>query len=239
VTIETPRRDERVLTDMSDESPRLEVGRKGHLSHGYAGNGGERFPWAWVLGLSGLAILFWLGSELRSRPGPPSAIPGSAVERESRAPSRKLTQFVEFARAAHVPPPESRRRYVDAGMHRLTAALDDIAGSGPRDPVADRGLAALRKHVADLAAGGGGANGETESVREAFLLATSAMDEIAADRIPGARPLVKIVGEVAESIDTDRPLDSQMQKVEDFFRQAGYAVIALAPSSAMLAEAGG
>jgi hypothetical protein len=214
--------------------------RKRNLSSGGREKKARRFPWVWVIGLPALALLVWLATQLVGQAGPSSAIRGNAMARRSRTPSPELTSFVEFARASHVPPTRWDERYVDTGLNRLTAALENLAEAGPRDPVVDRRLAELRRRLPDLrAARGSGGNAEAAPVREAFLIATNAMDEIAADRLPGARPLVKLVRDAAESIRADQALAPQMRKVEAFFSQAGYAVTALAPSSAALIDLSG
>jgi hypothetical protein len=217
-----------------------EVHRHRRLSGSRPKSGGFRLPWAWFIGLPALAIVVWLGTELvPEERGAPAAASGGAVVGKHAAPSRELTSFVEFARDAHVPPPGSDVTYVRAGLRRLWAALHDLAGNGPGNPVVEQRLAELQRLLPTIGSdGGGNANARTGHVREAFLLATGTMDAIATERTPGVRPLVQFVRDAALSIAVDRPLASQMEKVEDFFQQAGYAVIALAPSSAALSETG-
>jgi hypothetical protein len=202
--------------------------------------GGRRFPWVWVIGLPALAIVAWVGIELfPSRASAPAVVSGNAGGGRGTMPSPELTNFVEFARQAHVPPRSTDAAYIHRGMNRLSAALQDLAEQGPRNPVVENHLAELRRLLPGIGSGAGGADQQVRSVREAFLLATGTMDAIATERTPGARPLIQFVRDAAQSITPDRSLASQMEKVQDFFQQAGYAVIALAPSSSAVAEAGG
>jgi hypothetical protein len=227
---------------VADREParEIEIDRPRHLSGSRPKAGARRFPWAWIIGLPALAIVVWLGAELLPRgTKAPAVISVSAVAGKRRAPSAELTSFVEFARDAHLPPRSTDASYVQAGMTRLSAALQDLAEQGPRNPVVENHLADLRRLLPKVGSEAASPDGRATSVREAFLLAVGTMDAIATERTPGARPLIQFVRDAAQSIATDRPLASQMEKVEDFFQQAGYAVIALAPSSSALADAGG
>ena len=200
----------------------------------------ERTAWPWVLaGALLLALLLWyvfardgadrVAADVPARTTSASAgavVGDNVAEPELPAEVRELVRYTE-ARAAEAAGPA--HDYSAAGLRHLANALGAIAGSTAGNVDVQARVAEIREH-ADAMQRDPASTAHALQAREAFLVASSLMQQMQQGRGDAAVGAVREVHDAATAIEARTRLLDQTERVERFFDRSANAVRELARS---------
>lgn len=197
----------------------------------------ERSAWPWVLGALLLALLLWFlfardGGERVAAdvPDATTSVSAGAVVGDSMgaadlpAEVRELVRFTESRAADGAGPAHD---YTAAGLRHLAAALGAVGGSTAGNVDVQARVTEIREH-ADAMQRDPASTEHALQTREAFLVASSLMQQVQQGRSDASAAAVREVHDAATAIEARTRLLDQTERVERFFDRSANAVRELA-----------
>lgn len=191
----------------------------------------------WIIGIFLAGALVWIAvALLDDEPDPETAASsisdtqedtavqtGNLNREETADITGRLQAFSAFADSASPAQAAAGRGeevhpYTSKGIDLLAGALSVAAGNNASDDFQAR-LDTLRAYSSRIQQDRA-SNQHADIVRKAFLLATDMMARSRNDTAASGDPNIAKVRSAAEAIDQDRPLLSQVDQVQNFFRAA-------------------
>lgn len=178
------------------------------------------------------AAVFVFSMEMWSRTHPPPSLEAQAADTaqwtdrfaipDSGAPVPAVSAYLDFVAAS--PHGGLIHNYVNQGMRKLTRALMGISGLVLRVGVVDRMQVAMGRYVDSLQAHPRWAL-DPGRVRPAMLMAVEILGSLNLPDDPVLRDHVRRAKEAAMALDPAQSMLWQRTRVQEFFIQAGKAVV--------------
>ena len=200
-------------------------------------------PWLAGLGLVLLLAVLWLSWDRNADdtafsatgPGAVTTPDGTTTPGAMPAPGAvpaEVSAYANFVESSATPAPSVSHEYSATRITRLSAALRAVAGpTATGEPLAQR-LVTFEESAGRLQADPNSLD-HANTVRSVFIDAVDVMSSLAQARSSGSTALTNRVDELrrlAESIETNRPLLDQQQRITQFFEQSAATLTLLAQS---------
>lgn len=197
----------------------------------------ERSAWPWMLASAlVLALLLWyviardgtdpVAADVPVTTSMSAGAVGDGVGAEVPTEVRELMRFTETRAADGAGPAHD---YTATGLRHLAAALSAVGGSTAGDVDVQARVAEIRERADAMQEDPTSAE-HARQAREAFLVASSLMQQMQQGRGDAAVGAVREVHEAATAIEARTRLLDQTERVERFFDRSANAVRELARS---------
>lgn len=192
-------------------------------------------PWLVGLGLVLLLTALWLSwgrnaGDVAFSATEPGGVPTPGTTPAPDGVPAEVSAYGSFVESSAAPTPGLSHDYAATGITRLTAALRAVAGpDATGDPLSQR-FVTFEESAGRLRADPNSLD-HAHIVRSVFIDAVNVMSSLAQARSSDSTALTNRVDDLrrlAESIETNRPLLDQQQRVTQFFEQSAATLTLLA-----------